>query len=321
VSQAPLVSVVIPLYNKRATVARTLTSVLAQTMSDYQVLIIDDGSTDGGPELVEDQFKDPRIEVHRQVNAGPGAARNRGLALSQTKFVTFLDADDRWEPHFLASAVETLEREPGCGAFTSAYIIDPLNVDRWKELYAHGFAEGPWDLRRASRRELRHCVDAFHACSALYRREVAVEAGGFYTHGRCTLGEDVYFWIKVLLRHPIYRRLEPLGHYHIDSSELGISARDDVLPLEPVLTDPEPLRAYCPAEMRPTLELWLAQQAIRAAFMQIARGQPQTAARLQRDFPTMRAWPAEYLKLRLRLAAPGLSRLAQGLKRRARLAN
>jgi hypothetical protein len=108
--------------------------------------------------------------------------------------------------------------------------------------------------------------------------------------------------------------MEPLAHYHTEDSQLGIGGRRGALPLEPVLTAPEPIRAVCPAALRPNLELWLAQHASQAAFMQLERGDRANAAWLLKAFPQIRAWRADYLKLRLRMASPTLWRLARGLR-------
>jgi glycosyltransferase involved in cell wall biosynthesis len=310
----PTASVIIPLYNKTSTIERTINSILAQTFQDFEIVIVDDGSTDGSPDLVRSRFKDKRILLHRQANAGPGAARNQGLALSRGALVTFLDADDEWTPELLGRATALLAQNPDCAVFTSSFYCEPGGEDRWRALREHGFTEGPWRLVAGiARDELRLCLASFHSVTAVYRRQTLETYGGFYDHDRCTFGEDVYLWLQVVFNHSIYRHMTPLAHYHMDASELGIGARRGELPIEPSLTHPEPLRAVCPPELREVLELWLAQHAARAAFMQLDRGHAANAAWLLRQFPAIRRWPSDYLKLRLRLTSPGLWTMARKL--------
>ena len=312
----PAVSVVVPLYNKRATIGRTIESILAQGWTDFELLVVDDGSTDGGPAFVEATYTDPRVRLHRQANAGPGAARNHGLALTTGRYVTFLDADDAWRPQLLETAVAILDRHADCGAFTASFMLEPMAVDRWGLLAGYNFHEGPWRLgAEIPKSHLRHCLDAFHPTTTVYRREVIEAFGGFYTEERCTFGEDVYLWLQVMLHHGIYRHMTPLAHYHTEDSELGWGGRKGAFPIEPVLTHPEPIRAGCPPTLRDVLELWLAQHAVRAAFMQLDRGDTERAQWLVAHFPRSRAWPSDYLKLRLRLAMPGLWSFARQVSR------
>src|SRR5687767_12772807 len=98
------VSVIVPLYNKGPYVRRMLDSISAQTFSDFELIVVDDGSTDDGPVQV-DRHPDRRIRMVRQANAGPGAARNRGISEASGELIAFLDADDEWLREYLACAV------------------------------------------------------------------------------------------------------------------------------------------------------------------------------------------------------------------------
>ena len=127
-AQARLVSVVIPAYNATRTLPVAIGSVLRQTYSEVEVIVVDDGSTDETPQCAE-RFG-PRVRVIRQARQGPGAARNRGAQEALGAMVAFLDADDLWLPHKLARQVAVLQREPDIEAVQcSAYLVtDALQV-------------------------------------------------------------------------------------------------------------------------------------------------------------------------------------------------
>lgn len=109
--EIPAVSVIIPLYNGAAFVAQAVTSALRQTLADFECIIVDDVSTDGGYELLKSRFAaEPRVRLLRNAeNHGPGYSRNRGLRAARGKYVAFLDADDVMLPGALQKLVETAE--------------------------------------------------------------------------------------------------------------------------------------------------------------------------------------------------------------------
>ena len=109
-------SIVIPLYNKESTIEAALRSVLEQTFQDFEIVVVDDGSTDGGPGIVR-RNGDPRIRLFPQSNQGVSAARNRGVAESHGTFLAFLDADDEWDPRFLEKINEATLQYPQAGLF------------------------------------------------------------------------------------------------------------------------------------------------------------------------------------------------------------
>jgi glycosyltransferase involved in cell wall biosynthesis len=117
-----MISVVIPLYNKAASIVKTINSVLAQTVSDWELVVVDDGSTDAGPGLVA-AYTDTRIRLVRQVNAGVSAARNRGAELASNDMVAFLDADDYWDPMHLANLETLIAEFPGAALYATVYFV------------------------------------------------------------------------------------------------------------------------------------------------------------------------------------------------------
>ncbi len=108
---SPRVSVVVPCYNYGRFVAEAIGSILAQTYQDFEVIVVDDGSTDNTPEVLRG-ITDPRVRVLRKENGGCASARNAGRELARGEFLTFLDADDLWRPTFLERQVAVLDAEP-----------------------------------------------------------------------------------------------------------------------------------------------------------------------------------------------------------------
>ncbi|MCU0914606.1 MAG: glycosyltransferase [Planctomycetes bacterium] len=309
----PEVSVIVPLYNKGPYVVRALRSVLGQTYPDFELIVVDDGSTDNGPEQVRTSG-DPRLRMVRQANAGPGAARNRGLAEATGRYVAFLDADDEWLPTYLERTVRILDEYPRCAAVASTYFLGADKTDITAKFRGLGMTEGPWDIGMCrTRRELRGAVYAVNSSTTTARRCILEACGGFYQKDHCTLGEDYYLWVQVLFGHEIYRLLEPLVWYHLEASELGVGPKSQ-RPLEPVLTDPEPIRRRCPPERRTLLEQWLAQFALATAHELAALGDVTRAAWLRERFPRMKKYRWEYGKLALKLAAPSLIPRLRGIK-------
>ncbi len=115
-----MISIVIPLYNKVATIKRTILSVLAQTVQDFELIVVNNGSTDGSDKIVEN-IHDPRIRLFFQENQGVSMARNRGVEESRGEWIAFLDADDEWRPTFLETVMRLCDKYPDLDVCTTAY--------------------------------------------------------------------------------------------------------------------------------------------------------------------------------------------------------
>lgn len=123
-----MVSVVIPAYNAENTIAETVKSVLTQTFTDFELIIIDDGSTDNTLDILK-QFDDPRIQIYAFKNAGPQKSRNRGIEKARGKFISFLDADDLWLEDKLQLQIETLHNNPDASVVYSWCNVIDENSD------------------------------------------------------------------------------------------------------------------------------------------------------------------------------------------------
>lgn len=179
-----LVSVIIPTHNRAALLAEAIDSVLQQTFSDFELIIVDDGSTDNTPQVVA-AYDDPRIAYIRQDGQERGAARNRGVAAAKGEFITFLDDDDWFLPHKLAVQVPYLQAHPEVGMVISGW-------DRVKEDGTVVRAERPW--LHHPEPVLRDWLFAAmcHVAAMLMRRSWFERVGGF--NQEIISGEDTYLW-------------------------------------------------------------------------------------------------------------------------------
>jgi hypothetical protein len=284
------VSVLMPLYNKAPYVGRALRSIFAQTFADFEVVVVDDGSTDEGPELVAD-FGDERVRLFRQANAGPGAARNRGLAEARGQYVAFLDADDEWLPTYLETSVALLEQHgPAVAAVSSAYFIDPTYGSTERLWRRRGLREGLYRLGPdLSPRLVVHLLAFLATWNTVARADVVRRWGGFFSRGRCLYGEDSFLWLKVLLNEKIVASMTPLVRYHTEASALAHNLGGP-RPIEPILLYPEELDGACSPELRGLLRGVLAARAAKTACMLAYWGRWREGRALLRRFGGSAAW-------------------------------
>lgn len=258
------VSVIIPLYNKALFIDRSIRSVLAQSYSDFELIVVDDGSTDEGPTIAS-KYLSQKVKLHRQENRGPGLARNVGMRMSNGEYLAFLDADDEWAPDFLMKSMEVLGDNSGCVAVNHGWYEGAQREDQRHRFQGQGITAGPWRLDpNISPIKFKHAIDFFLSGAVLCRREIIMKYGGYYEKSRCTYAEDSYLWIQVALNHWVYRNPEPMMWFHSEASELG-SARMGFHPVRPILLDPDPVRKSCPSSHKRLLENMLGYYAILTA--------------------------------------------------------
>lgn len=284
------VSVVIPLFNKARHIERALRSVTSQSFSDFEVVVIDDGSTDGGDKSVE-RIADTRVRLIRQLNAGPGAARNRGLAEARAEYAAFLDADDAWLPRFLETGVHFLDSNPSAVSVSTAWFDFPGKKSSAPHWATRGIAEGVHRVTPELPVSILDAMVSFMTpCTTVVRAEAVRPCGGFQ-EGGCRFGEDGALWLKLLLNHPVGFHLEPLAEVHREDSGLSGNYKA-ARPIEPYLLVPEILNAYCPPELRPLLRQFYARRACKTTCMLSYWGEWRRARSLLRQFVTLRDWGA-----------------------------
>lgn len=135
-----MISVVIPLYNKAHTIVNTLTTVMKQTYKEFEVIIVNDGSTDNGVEVIKSNFNDPKIRIINQENAGVSAARNKGVQEAQGNWIAFLDADDEWLPQYLETLINVLKEHPqadliGCASYYKDFKTKKISANALIDKY------------------------------------------------------------------------------------------------------------------------------------------------------------------------------------------
>ena len=204
-------SVIIPLYNKEAYIEQTLGSVLAQTYPFFEVIIVDDGSSDASLQIVNG-ITDSRIRVISQVNSGVATARNRGVKEAKENYVAFMDADDFWAPNYLERIAFLISTCPDAGIFACRY-VEMMNGNRkavsidlettfeygyisYFSLYAKTFISPVW------------------TSATIVLRDIFLKNGGFNTSLK--MGEDIDLWVRIALKEPISYLNEELAYYNND---------------------------------------------------------------------------------------------------------
>ncbi len=207
-------TVIIPLYNKEKFIEATLQSVLMQSFTDFEVLIINDGSTDSGPELVKN-FNDPRIRLFSNDNAGVSAARNYGIEKATAEYISFLDADDYWYPDFLQEMFDSIQKNSEQKVFSAAIEIATAN----KVFPAQYSIAKTGDCEivnyfAASFKETIICTSC-----AVFNKSVFEEIGNFDT--KIKSGQDTDLWIRIGLRYPVVFSWKILARYVFDENSLS----------------------------------------------------------------------------------------------------
>lgn len=217
---SPLVSVIMPAYNARPFIAESIQSVLGQNYQNIELIVVDDGSNDGTPELAE-QFGS-RVNVLRQKNAGPAAARNRGMAAARGKFLAFLDADDVWLPGKVTLQVQYLETHPDVGVVFGTFVRwyarpdgsfsgppPPVNMDSLFNLVPE---QSGWIYKALL------FDNVIHIITAMIRREV-IEKVGWLDESLAT-GEDYDFWLRVSQQFRSDKLARTLAYYRMHAASI-----------------------------------------------------------------------------------------------------
>ena len=299
-------SVVIPLYNKAPYIKSTLTSVLSQTVQDFEIIVLDDGSTDGGADIVAG-IHDPRVHLFRQANVGVSLTRNRAISMARGQWVAFLDADDWQHPHYLQSLVIAQNLHPAVDVAATQYVPLCDNTGVWPP---------PWQLDEApvASNSIELIEDlpglamkgpTFTTSSVCIRTKRLLEMQPCFAVGE-SHAEDLDLWFRVAEKSSIAWVKRPLVAYRV-SVEGSLSLKNTELTL-PLFFHRIRARALSgamnEAQAKSTLKM-VADQEISMARDALASGQRKAAIRLlwsARSWASKRRW---WLTAAMTAFAPG----------------
>ena len=288
----------IPAFNAEQYLGEAIRSALGQSLAPLEVVVVDDGSTDSTREVAEGFGG--RVRVFSGVNAGPSAARNRGVAEARSTWIAFLDADDRWELDYLKAADAYLEAHVGVGLLCLGVRV--LEDDRPTAHVIHKKTAGPAYTTVGLLEG-----DVGTICTPLVRRDLFLASGGFDETLRAN--EDCHLWLRLSRVTQVHQTPEPFllyrRHAQNASGDLLANARESVRSLEKLEeTHPEFGR-----EFRRPMNRMLGKEYLRLGRELLVRGEDLPAARARA--PRGRHAPAG--------AAPrvGLLRVRAGARRRA----
>ncbi|KWW29781.1 MAG: family 2 glycosyl transferase [bacterium P3] len=208
----PRFSIIMPLYNKAPYVRKALESVVAQTFPDWELVAVDDGSTDGGADIVR-AIPDSRVSLLQQPNSGVSTARNNGVDTASGEYLCFLDADDWWAPTFLEEMNGLIARHPDAGLYATSYHLvkhgrsrpAPIGVDA-------DFAEGAINYCAVYAKTL--CMPVWTGAVCM-RRATFTGTGGFSPS--LAMGEDFDLWLHMAQRYEVVLLNRQLAYYNQDA--------------------------------------------------------------------------------------------------------
>lgn len=207
----PDVSVVIPVYNQETYLGAAIDSVFAQTYQDFEVIVVDDGSTDRTPEVIASYGS--RVRAVRQANAGNASAFNRGVGVARGRWVGWLGSDDMWEPTKLERQMDALRSRPDAGLIYT----DVVTVDaEGRAMYTTKF---PCPSERTACLRLLLRKNFINVSTALIRRDV-FDAIGFFDE-KDWLCADYDMWLRIAERYDILWVPEPLIRYRVHPGQLS----------------------------------------------------------------------------------------------------
>lgn len=230
-----MISIVIPLYNKASQIRQTLQSVFRQTFTDYEIVIVNDGSTDGSAEVVREiihekksyasspnsSFQTPPlaepspvpIRLIDQPNAGVSAARNRGITEAKGEYIALLDADDEWKSEYLATIADLIERYPEAEVFATNYTHVDSNGKEFPTILKRIKFKGQDGILDNYFEVAAHSNTPLWTSATVFSKKSFLNIGGFPVGIKS--GEDLLTWARLACKYKIAYTLKPLAYFNV----------------------------------------------------------------------------------------------------------
>lgn len=210
-----MISVVIPLYNKEASITQSLGSVLSQSFQNFEVVIVDDGSTDGSVSIVE-SMTDPRIRLIKQENGGPSKARNTGVKNARGEWIVFLDADDELLPGAMEYFAQKIKAQADMDMFLGEVVVNNGKSEHLSCKYKEGLVRNPFKA---------HVFGKLYQCSGttIYRKTI-VEKYPF--DERVRRYEDLQRIFKLYREYSLYLCPHPVARVNVEFASASHARKD-----------------------------------------------------------------------------------------------
>jgi glycosyltransferase involved in cell wall biosynthesis len=264
---APLISVIIPLFNKESYVVDSLMSVFSQSYENFEILVVNDGSTDSSLDKVK-QFQDHRLAIIDKQNEGVSTARNIGVVRSSGELLAFLDADDFWFKDHLLHVVKALKKFPECGAVSNSFCRKAIKL------------ENNFDVRYSLVRDYINQAalgkKTMWTSSSAMRRSIFEKAGGFPPNE--SHGEDLALWLQASLQAPVVFT-DYIGAFYRETGD-GLTSKLVCYPdaltksIDRILASQK-----CSAQERKSLERYRTRNALAQVITAYRHGNRQEAVR------------------------------------------
>lgn len=188
------ISVIVPLYNKRNSILETIKSALNQKFENYEVIVIDDGSTDSSADLIK-TINNEKLKIYRKENSGVSDTRNLGITKAQGDYIAFLDADDLWDCLYLERLHTMIQTAPECGMYAQNFRVVNIEEIPLEETSQEGQIEiyKNW--------EEVFFEKTFRTSAIAVNKKRFIDSGCFDT--RLSIGEDLEAWLRISLQYPV----------------------------------------------------------------------------------------------------------------------